>query len=45
MPSNQPIEEMKVGDDWIRYQGMNVTEDDLSLHVDHFWEKSVHQER
>ena len=39
MPSIQPGEEIKVGDDWIIYQEMNVTEDDQSLHVDHFWKK------
>ena len=39
MPSVQPGEEMKVGDEWTRYQEMNVTEDDQSLHVDHFWNK------
>ena len=38
MPSIQPGEEMKVGDGWIRYQEMNVTEDDQSLHVDHLLE-------
>ena len=30
---------MKVGDEWIRSQEMNVTEDDQSLCVDHFWKK------
>ena len=30
---------MKVGDEWIRYQEMNVTEDEQSLLVDHFWNK------
>ena len=45
MPSIEPGEEMKVGDEWIRYEEMNVTEDDQNLHVDHFWKKSVHQER
>ena len=39
MPSIQPREEMEVGDEWIRYQEMNVTEDDQSLCVDHFWKK------
>ena len=39
MPGIPPGEEMKVGDEWIRYQEMNVTEDDQSLHVDHFWNK------
>ena len=28
---------MKVGDEWIRYQEMNVTEDDQILSVDHLW--------
>ena len=27
------------GNEWIRYQEMNVTEDDQSLWVDHFWKK------
>ena len=39
MPSIQHGEEMKLGDEWIRYQEMNVTESDQSLHVDHFWKK------
>ena len=39
MPSFQPGEEMKIGYEWIRYQKMNVTEDNQSLHVDHFWNK------
>ena len=39
IPSIQPGEEMKVGDEWIRYKEMNVTEDDQGLHVDHFWNK------
>ena len=39
MPSIQPGEEMQVGDEWIRYQEMNVIEDDQSLYVDHFWKK------
>ena len=39
LPSIQPGEEMKVGDEWIKYQEMNVTKDDQSLHVDHFWKK------
>ena len=39
MPSIQPAEEMKVGYEWIRYLEMNVTEDDQSLCVDHFWGK------
>ena len=39
MPSIQPGEEMKVGDDWIRYQERNVTEDDQSLHMDHLGKK------
>ena len=38
MPSIQPGEEMKV-DEWIRYQEINVTEDDQSLCVDHSWKK------
>ena len=38
-PSIQPGEEMKVGGEWIRYQEMNVTEDDQNLCVDHFWKK------
>ena len=38
MPSIQPEEEMKAGDNWIRYPEMNVT-DDQSLHVDCFWKK------
>ena len=29
-------EEMKVGDEWVRYQEMNVTGDDECLCVDHF---------
>ena len=39
MPSIEPGEEMKVGNEWIRYQEMNVTEDNQSLHVDQFWNK------
>ena len=39
MPSIQPGEEMKAGDEWIRYQKMNMTEDAQSLHMDHFWKK------
>ena len=39
MPNIQPGEEMKEGDEWIRYQEIKVTEDDQSLHVDHFWKK------
>ena len=39
MPSIQPEEERKVGDEWITYQEMNVTENDQSLCVDHFWKK------
>ena len=30
---------MKVGDEWIRYQEMNVTEEDQILCVNHFWKK------
>ena len=44
IPSIQLGEEMKVGDEWIRYQEMNVTEDDQSLHLDHLG-KQVHQDR
>ena len=39
MPNIQPGEEMKLGDEWIRYQDMTVTEDDQGLHVDYFWNK------
>ena len=39
MPSIQPGEEMKVGDEWIIHQEMDVTEDDKSLCVVHFWKK------
>ena len=39
MPSMQPGEEMKVRDEWIIYQKMNVTEDDQSLCVGYFWKK------
>ena len=39
MPSIQPGGEIKVGNEWIRYQEMNMTEDDQSLLVDHFWKK------
>ena len=39
MPSIQPGEDMKKVDEWIRYQEMNVTEDDQSLCVDCFWKK------
>ena len=39
IPSIHPGEEMKVGDEWIRYQEMNVTEDDQSLCMDHLWDK------
>ena len=45
MPSIQPGEEMKEGNEWIRYQEMNMTEDDQSLHVWSLLKKSVHQER
>ena len=38
-PSIQPVEEMKAGDEWIKYQEMNMTEDNQSLCVDHFWKK------
>ena len=39
MPSIQHGNEMKVADEWIRYQEMNIMEDDQSLHMDHFWKK------
>ena len=39
IPSIQPGEEMKAGDEWIRYKEMNMIEDDQSLHVDNFWKK------
>ena len=39
MPNIQSGEEMKVGDELIRYQEMNVTDDNQSLCVDHFWKE------
>ena len=38
-PSIQPGEEVKVGDEWTRYKEINVTQDDQSLSIDHFWKK------
>ena len=32
---------MRVGEEWIRYQEMNVREDDQSLLVDHFWKRKI----
>ena len=32
-------EQVKVGDEWLRYQEMDVTNEDLEVRVDHFWNK------
>ena len=39
-PVLEPQEEVIAGDEWIRYQELELTEDDLKLkRVDHFWYK------
>ena len=37
MLSVQPEEEVAVGDEWIRYQEIEVTEDDVKLRIDKLW--------
>ena len=39
MPSLQPMEEFTACDEWIRYQKLELTEDDFKLRVDHIWYK------
>ena len=39
MPSVQPEEEIITGDEWIRYQEFEVTNDDLKLRIDKYWHK------
>ena len=39
MPSVQPEEEIIAGDEWIRYQEFEATDDDLKLRIDKYWHK------
>ena len=32
-------EQVKVGDEWLRYQEMDVMNEDLEVRVDYFWNK------
>ena len=39
MPSIADEDEVKVGDEWIRYQEIQLKDEELELHVDHFWHR------
>ena len=39
MSSIKKEEEILVGDEWVRYQQINLDEDDMEVRVDHFWNK------
>ena len=39
MPSVQPEEEIITGDECIRYQEFEVTDDDLKFRIDKYWHK------
>ena len=39
MPSIKKEEEILVGDEWVRYEQINLDEDDMEVRVDHFWNK------
>ena len=39
MPSIRKEEEILFGDEWVRYQQINLDEDDMEVRVDHFWNK------
>ena len=32
-------EQITVGDEWLRYQEMDLTNEDMEVRVDHFWNK------
>ena len=46
MPSIADEGEVKVGNEWIRYQKMELKDEKLELHIDHFWHRifSKHDE-
>ena len=39
MPCIANEDEVKVGDEWIRYQEMELKDEELELCVDHFWHR------
>ena len=39
VPSIVDEGEVKVGDEWMKYQEMELKDEDLELHVDHFWHR------
>ena len=39
MSKVKPQEEVTAGDDYIRYKGFELAEDDLKVRNDHFWHK------
>ena len=39
MPSIADEDEVKAGDEWIRYQKMELKDEELELLVDHFWHR------
>ena len=40
MPSIADENEVKVGDEWIRYHEMELKDEELELCVDHFWHRN-----
>ena len=39
LPSVTAAEAVRVGDEWLRYQEMDLTNEDMEVRVDHFWNK------
>ena len=41
MPRIEDEDKVKVGDEWIRYQEMELRDEELELCVDHFWHRII----
>ena len=39
IPSVRAEEQITVGDEWLRYQEMELINEDMEVRVDHFWNK------
>ena len=39
LPSVTAAEAVRVGNEWVRYQEIDLTNEDLEVRVDHFWNK------
>ena len=39
MPSIMAEDQITVGDEWLRYQEMELMNEDMEVRVDHFWNK------